>query len=219
MLKHLPLALTASTIISMLAIASVSAVDEDSPTPTPSPEATADPSATPTPSPEPVESPTPTPLPSDAPSELDDEAEDEDAAAESGDPNKAAQAIADTFGVPVEEVMELHDQGIGFGALFKLYKLALARGVDIHDLVDEFEEDGGGWSFGKRFGELTEEEWANCEGLPKNLGQAISGHADEEEGDEVMSEGETDEDYQGEDGHGRGGKNKSSSNHRGGRHH
>lgn len=185
MFKHFPLALTAAAVISMTVIASVAAIDEDTPTPVETPEITASP--TPTVSPE--VTPTPEPEETDAPDDADQaEGEDEADAAEDGeteDPNKAAQAIADTFGVPVEEVTALHDQGIGFGALFKLYKLACATGADVNDLIAGIEEDGGGWSFGKRFSELTDEEKAQCEGLPKNLGQSISGrHDDSDEGDE-----------------------------------
>src|SRR6266508_2846024 len=39
---------------------------------------------------------------------------------------KVAQAIADEFGVSNDEVLVRHNEGIGFGALFKLYKLARA---------------------------------------------------------------------------------------------
>ena len=189
MLKHLPLALTAAVVISMTAIASVAAIDDDTPTPTTveTPEV----SETPTPTPSPEVTPTPEPEETDTPDEA--EGEDEADAAEDGeteDPNKAAQAIADTFGVPVEEVMELHDQGIGFGALFKLYKLACATGVDVNDLIAGIEEEGGGWSFGKRFNELTDEEKAQCEGLPKNLGQAISGHSDDSDAGDDGEDGE-----------------------------
>ena len=137
MLKHLPLALTAAVVISMTAIASVAALDDDTPTPTPveTPEIT----ESPAPTPSPVVTPTPEPEELDTADATDEaEGEDEAGATEDGeaeDPNKAAQAIADTFGVPVEEVMELHDQGIGFGTLFKLYKLACATGVDVNDLI------------------------------------------------------------------------------------
>ena len=41
--------------------------------------------------------------------------------------DKVAQAIADQFGVSKEDVLARHQQGIGFGALFKLYKLARSQ--------------------------------------------------------------------------------------------
>ena len=92
-----------------------------------------------------------------------------------------AQAIADAFdGVAQEDVLALHEQGIGFGALFKLYALAQATGVSVQDLLASIGEDG--YAFGKRFKELTEEQQAVLESGPKNLGQLVSAsnHPDED---------------------------------------
>jgi hypothetical protein len=206
--NNLPLTIVIALIVALATVATVSAFDDDTPTPTDAgtatPTATQSPEATETPD----ESDTPTasaaPTPADDTDLEDEEAEEEDAKAEGEDPNKAAQAIADAFGVPVEEVLALHEDGIGFGALFKLYKLAEAKDMTVQDLIAEIEEDGGGWAFGKRFRELTDEEWARTEGLPKNLGQAISGKHGE--GDDDETEAASDEqagDDSGEQGQGK----------------
>jgi hypothetical protein len=85
-----------------------------------------------------------------------------------------AQVIADAFGVSQEEVLALHDEGIGFGALFKLYQLSQATGVSVEDLLASMDADGEGYAFGKRFKELTEEQRAVLEDGPKNLGELVS---------------------------------------------
>ena len=85
---------------------------------------------------------------------------------------QVAQAIADEFGAGQEEVLALHEQGIGFGALFKLYALARATGTTVDDLLASIGSDG--YAFGKRFNELTEEQQAVLESGPKNLGQLVS---------------------------------------------
>src|SRR5688500_11632763 len=47
--------------------------------------------------------------------------------------DRIAQAIAVEFGVTKEEVLARHNEGIGFGALFKLYKLARAQGISVDE--------------------------------------------------------------------------------------
>ena len=85
---------------------------------------------------------------------------------------QVAQAIADEFGASQEEVLALHEQGIGFGALFKLYALARATDTTVDDLLASIGADG--YAFGKRFKELTEEQQTVLESGPKNLGQLVS---------------------------------------------
>ncbi|GAG38733.1 unnamed protein product, partial [marine sediment metagenome] len=47
-----------------------------------------------------------------------------------------AQMIADEFGASQENVLALHEQGVGFGALFKLYALAaVMEGMTVDDLL------------------------------------------------------------------------------------
>ena len=114
--------------------------------------------------------------------EADDEA-DVEAEEETGEgAENVAQVIADAFGVSQEEVLALHDEGIGFGALFKLYQLSQATGVSVEDLLASMDADGEGYAFGKRFKELTEEQRAVLDDGPKNLGQLVSAshHTDED---------------------------------------
>ena len=90
------------------------------------------------------------------------------------DPHRNAQVIADTFAVPVAEVTTLHDSGVGFGAIFKLYQLA-AAGDGTLAALDSSAEGDGGFGFGKLFKEMEDEVSALSDGedgLPKNLGQA-----------------------------------------------
>jgi len=99
---------------------------------------------------------------------------------------KVAQAIADAFGASQEEVLALHEQGIGFGALFKLYSLARATGTTVDDLLASI--DGDGYAFGKRFKELTEEQQAVLDAGPKNLGQLVSAsHHPDDDGEAEAS--------------------------------
>jgi len=109
----------------------------------------------------------------------EEEGEAEDAESEDGDGptgnEKIAQAIADEFEVTPEEVMALHDEGMGFGAIFKLYSIARAMGITVDELLASIEEDGGGFAFGKLMKSLSDEELAILEGGPKNLGELVSG--------------------------------------------
>ena len=100
--------------------------------------------------------------------------------------DQVAQAIADEFGAGQEEVLALHEQGIGFGALFKLYSLARATGTTVDDLLASI--DGDGYAFGKRFKELTEEQQAVLDAGPKNLGQPVSAsHHPDDDGEAEAS--------------------------------
>lgn len=88
-----------------------------------------------------------------------------------------AQLIGEEFGASDDDVLALHEQGIGFGAIFKLHALAAAMGTSVDDLLATIPTDGeGGYEFG--FGELrkalTEEQQEVLESGPKNLGQLVS---------------------------------------------
>jgi hypothetical protein len=85
-----------------------------------------------------------------------------------------AQAIAEEFGISPDEVLSRHNEGIGFGALFKLYALARAKGITVDELLAQIEEDGGGYGFGKLKKELTDEEQQALDDGAKNLGQLVS---------------------------------------------
>jgi hypothetical protein len=91
--------------------------------------------------------------------------------------DKIAQAIANEFGVSKDEVLARHNEGIGFGALFKLYKLARAQGVTVDELLAAVPNDANGerdFAFGERRKALTAEQRAVYESGPKNLGRLVS---------------------------------------------
>ena len=92
--------------------------------------------------------------------------------------DKVAQAIADQFGVSKEEVLMRQQQGIGFGALFKLYKLARAKGMSVDDLLAMIPTGANverEFGFGNLRKSLTAEQLAAFNSGPKNLGQLVSG--------------------------------------------
>ena len=92
--------------------------------------------------------------------------------------DKVAQAIGDQFGVSKDEVLARHQQGIGFGALFKLYKLARAKGISVDDLLAAIPTNANGereFGFGQLRKSLTAEQLAAFKSGPKNLGQLVSG--------------------------------------------
>jgi len=76
--------------------------------------------------------------------------------------------------VTPQAVMALHDEGMGFGAIFKLYSIARAKGITVNELLASIEENGGGFAFGKLMKSLTDEEMAVLEDGPKNLGELVS---------------------------------------------
>jgi hypothetical protein len=93
------------------------------------------------------------------------------------DTDKVAQAIADEFGVSKEAVLARHAEGVGFGALFKLYKLARAQGITVEELLATIPFDANGerdFRFGELRKALTEEQRALYESGPKNLGKLVS---------------------------------------------
>lgn len=101
---------------------------------------------------------------------------EEDGATGNGE-EKIAQAIADEFEVTPEEVLARHDEGIGFGALFKLYQLARAQGMTVDELLATIPTGDDGepaFGFGNLRKDLTEEEQAVLEEGPKNLGELVS---------------------------------------------
>lgn len=100
-----------------------------------------------------------------------------DAAEDGRGAGKVAQAIADEFGVPKDDVLARHGDGIGFGALFKLYKLARAQGISVDELLATIPTDANGdreFAFGQRRKALTDEQRALYESGPKNLGRLVS---------------------------------------------
>src|SRR5680860_562608 len=69
-----------------------------------------------------------------------------------------------------ESVTALRDQGIGWGALFKLQKLASILGVNASDLMADGGETGE-FNFGELRKTLTPDQLAEYEAGVKNFGQ------------------------------------------------
>jgi hypothetical protein len=133
----------------------------------------------------------------EGPEEGEDVALQADEGASAEDPAgalKVATAIAGEFEVSPDEVMAFHDEGIGFGALFKLYNIARARGMSVQELLATLEKEDGEYAFG--FGNLkkslTDEELATLEEGPKNLGELVSAASKKsEETTEITSDEQT----------------------------
>jgi len=87
-----------------------------------------------------------------------------------------AFALSAEFDLEVEDVQELHEMGIGFGAMFLLQGLSQAQDQSVWDtIIGMTGEDGTlSFGFGKLRRSLDEAQLAILEGLPKNLGQLIS---------------------------------------------
>jgi hypothetical protein len=93
--------------------------------------------------------------------------------------------------VTKEEVLARHNEGIGFGALFKLYKLGRAQGISVDELLASIPVDEHGereFRFGQLRKALTEDQRALYESGPKNLGKLVSAASKSKE--KVKAEGE-----------------------------
>ena len=89
-----------------------------------------------------------------------------------------AEVIATSFDADEGAVLTLHEAGFGFGAIFKLYLLAAAGDETALAILESGEKGDGGFAFGKLFKELTDEVSVLTDGedgLPTNLGKAVSG--------------------------------------------
>lgn len=101
-------------------------------------------------------------------------------AEEDGDGRGAARhadLIAAEFGLPRESVIALQQQGIGWGAMFKLCSLARAMNVPVETLIANATIDANGereFAFGELKRTLTPEQLAVLEAGPKNFGQLVS---------------------------------------------
>ena len=122
-----------------------------------------------------------------------EDGDDVDAQNDKGDNGEGvrrnALAIAQTFGggltaeatgLSQEDVLALHEEGIGFGALYKLFLLAAANSTSVDGLLDTIPTNADGkyqFAFGKMFKESTagvSALSAGEDGMPRNLGQAVS---------------------------------------------
>lgn len=99
---------------------------------------------------------------------------------ENGDLNGTdgvAQAIVDAFStddneILPEDVLDLHDEGVGFGVLYQLYAMAsVMEDMTIEDLL-ALHQSGTG--IGQLRKDLNEDQLLVMDVLPKNLGQATS---------------------------------------------
>ncbi len=123
-------------------------------------------------------------------------------AGEDGDDAEGAQNIADVIGSSFDDasqgdVLTLHEAGFGFGAIFKLYLLAAAGDETALAILASGEKGEGGFAFGKLFKGLTDEGSvlsAGEDGMPKNLGQAMSGSKNGDGVATAEADGDGDED-------------------------
>ena len=114
----------------------------------------------------------------------DDDPDADDVDDDDGDDGgvEGAQNVADVIGSTFDDasqgdVLALHDAGFGFGAIFKLYLLAAAGDETAAAILSSGEKGEGGFAFGKLFKELTDEVTVFADGedgMPKNLGKAVS---------------------------------------------
>lgn len=98
---------------------------------------------------------------------------------EVGDNGEGAQeiagVIADALGSSQEEVLALHEQGIGLGAIFKLLLLSQTTGEPVEELLAEMTNDGGQarFAFGKRFRDAELSGLSLPADAPRNLGELV----------------------------------------------
>jgi hypothetical protein len=88
--------------------------------------------------------------------------------------SKNAEAVATAFGMQPEEVLDLHAQGVGFGALVKLLALAKVKGTTPSALLTAVPVVNGEreFNFGDQFKALSGQQRSELEKLGiKNLGQ------------------------------------------------
>ncbi len=144
--------------------------------------------------------------------DVDDDDDADDVSVQTGvdgDDAEGAQNVADVIGstfddASQDDVLALHEAGFGFGAIFKLYLLAAAMDISVGDLLDTIDKNSDGeyeFAFGKLFKEAADEVSALTDGedgMPKNLGKAVSGLkkdgteptvASSDDGDEDAGEG------------------------------
>ncbi len=131
-----------------------------------------------------------------------DEVDGNEVGVQGGDGDaEGAQNVADVIGsafddASQEDVLALHEAGFGFGAIFKLYLLAAAGDKTAAAILLTGEVGEDGFAFGKLFKELTDEVSVLTDGedgMPKNLGKAVSG-SKKSDGATAEADGGGDED-------------------------
>lgn len=99
-------------------------------------------------------------------------------------------ALATFFDVPYYEIMDWHEDGIGFGNVAKAYfvvKLLGDEDLTVEHVLDE-KLSGTGW------GQVMKALGLSPSSKDKNLGEVMSGHGDDDEPEEVFAATETEND-------------------------
>lgn len=89
---------------------------------------------------------------------------------------RIAEVIAERFGVDAATVLQQHADDNGFGKLYHAYLVAEASGgtMTVAEVLAAAETDGFGALFREMASELSALSTGE-DGMPKNLGQAVSG--------------------------------------------
>ena len=88
-----------------------------------------------------------------------------------------AEIIADEFDGDADDVSKLHEDGMGYGVIFKLYAIADAKDMDVDDFIESLPEKPNGklqFAWGQVKKSLDEDEAEELADGPKNLGQLVS---------------------------------------------
>lgn len=106
--------------------------------------------------------------------ETDEETDDDDGTATKP---SLGDGIAVAFSVEPADVVALREDGVGWGAIFKLHQIAHARNVPVAELLADTPrtDDGYEFDFGALRKSLTEDERARMDDKPRNVG-AIRGN-------------------------------------------
>ena len=94
-------------------------------------------------------------------------------------------------------MLALREAGFGFGVIFKLYLLAAAGDPTAATILSSGEKGDGGFAFGKLFKESADDVsvlTAGEDGMPKNLGQAVSNSNKSDKVVTAAAEGDGDDD-------------------------
>ena len=97
-------------------------------------------------------------------------------------------ALATFFDVPYDEIMDWHEDGIGFGNVAKAYFVVNLLGdedLTVEHVLDE-KLSGTGW------GQVMKALGLSPSSKDKNLGEVMSGHGDDDEPEEVFAATEND---------------------------
>lgn len=86
--------------------------------------------------------------------------------------------LAGAFGLDPEDLAALHEEGLGYGQLFKMSLYAAATGLAFEEILAlatiDPETGEMEFSWGTLWAGLTDEERAALGDLPRNLGQIVS---------------------------------------------